>query len=254
MAYTMIFDTETTSLNKPFCYDVGYVVLDMEDNSIVKQAHFVVEQNWHNLPLFEGAYYKEKRPKYVQLMRSRAATLDKWGYIMRAMYQDIKRYNITDAYAYNSDFDDKVFDFNCDWFKCNNPLEGVAIHDIWGYASEIITNTPEYRTFCELNEQFTDTGNYKGSAETVYRFISTCIDFEEAHMGLYDSQIESAILTYCIEHGAEWATDYKVNKILTRPVQTPFIIKVNGQNIYSGNYIKKYIRNNLYSFTTEESE
>ena len=30
--YTMIFDTETTDLNKCFCYNIGYVILDTDTN------------------------------------------------------------------------------------------------------------------------------------------------------------------------------------------------------------------------------
>ena len=68
-------------------------------------------------------------------------------------------------------------------------------------------------------------------------------------MGLYDVQIETAILIFCIDKGAEWDKDYKVNKILPRIVEKPFTIKVNGQIVYNGNYIKKYVRDGLYSFT-----
>ena len=254
MSYCAVFDTETTSLDKPFCYDFGYVILDMDNLSVVKENHFVIEQVWHNLPLFESAYYKEKRPLYVSLMRSKKATMDKWGYVMRTLARDVKQYNITDAYAYNSDFDDKVMTFNCDWFKCNNPFETVAIHDIWGYASEIITCRPDYKEFCENNQRFTDTGNYKSSAEVVYQYITNNADFVEDHMGLYDGKIESDILVYCINHGANWATDYKVQKILSRPKKTPFKIKINGTEVFNGEYYKKYVRNDIYSFWVEQEK
>ena len=250
--YCMVFDTETTGLDKPFCYDIGYTIVDMENFSIVKETHFVIEQVWHNLPLFESAYYKEKRPLYVGLMRARKAAMDKWGYVMQTMARDIKQYFITDAYAYNSDFDDKVISYNCDWFKCLNPFDDVAIHDIWGYASEFITNTTDYKNFCELYQRFTDTGNYKGSAEVVYQYLTNDPNFVEQHMGLYDGQIETKILCHCIKAGATWATDYKVNKILPRRNITPFTVKINGKEIYKGNYVKKNVRNNVYSFTTPE--
>lgn len=250
--YAMIFDTETTGLDKPFCYDIGYTILDMDNFTIVKEQHFIVEQVWHNLPLFESAYYKDKRPLYVKLMRARKANMAKYGHITQAMKRDIKEYNITDAYAYNSDFDTKVFDFNCDWFRCNNPLETVAIHDIWGYASQFITNREDYQIFCEKNERFTDTGNYKGSAEVVFQFLTNNPDFIEQHMGLYDGEIESAILTYCIKNGADWATDYKVKKVLPRLVKKPFTVKVNGKEIFCGEYIKKNVRQDVYSFTVME--
>ena len=247
---TLILDTETTSLDKPFCYDCSWVIMDMETGEIVDISCNVVEQNWHNLPLFESAYYKAKRPKYVEMMRNKQAKLDKYGYIMGKLARDIRKYEISDVYAYNSDFDSKVLDFNCDWFKCNNPLENVAIHDIWGYASQYVTCQQDYKDFCELHQRFTDTGNYKGSAEVVYQYLISEPDFVEEHMGLFDSVIEAKILWECVRLGAEWAKNYTVNKILNRVTKTPFTVKVNGEKIYDGEYVKKYVRNGLYSFTT----
>ena len=250
MSYAIILDTETTSLDKPFCYDISWVVMNMDNGQIEDFKACVVEQVWHNLPLFESAYYKEKRTKYVEMMRRREAVMDKWGYIMRKLKQDIIKYSISAVYAYNSDFDDKVISFNCDWFKCNNPLESVPIYDVWGYASEYITNKPDYIKFCEENQRFTDTGNYKGSAEVVYQFITSDADFIEEHMGLFDSEIEAAILWECVKRGAEWATKYKVNKILTRSIPHPFTIKVDGKAVYTGEYLKKYVRSDVYNFKT----
>ena len=54
--YIMVFDTETTGLDKPFCYDVGYCILNTESQLIELEKHFVVEQTWHNLQLLESAY------------------------------------------------------------------------------------------------------------------------------------------------------------------------------------------------------
>lgn len=248
--FALVLDTETTSLDKPFCYDCSWVIMDMDTGTIIDFSNNVIEQVWHNLPLFESAYYKEKRPKYVEMMRKHQAKMDKFGFVMNKLSRDIKKYNITDVYAYNSDFDTKVIDFNCDWYKCNNPLETVAIHDIWGYASQFITCTKDYQNFCERYNRFTDTGNYKGSAEVVYQYMQCNPEFIEEHMGLFDSEIEAHVLWNCVQLGAKWAHDYKVNKILPRIQETPFQIKVNGEEIYNGKYVKKYIRNGLYSFTT----
>ena len=76
----VIFDTETTSLEKPFCYNIGYSIRTSE-NQILVEKDFVVEQIWHNLPLFSTAYYAEKRPIYVNRMRARAVKMEKFGYI-----------------------------------------------------------------------------------------------------------------------------------------------------------------------------
>ena len=248
--YVLVLDTETTSLDKPFCYDCSWVIMDKADGKIIDFKVNVVEQVWHNLPLFESAYYKEKRPKYVEMMRKHQAVMDKWGYIMRKLKQDIRQYDIKEAYAYNSDFDDKVIAFNCDWFKCNNPLETIPIFDIWGYASQFITNTTAYQNFCEINQRFTETGNYKGSAEVVYQFIQNNPDFIEEHMGFFDSNIESSILWECINRGANWAMSYKVNKVLFRKVMKPFMIKVDGKEVFKGEYLKKYVREDTYNFKT----
>jgi len=64
MGYCIVLDTETTGLDKCFCYDISWVVMDKSTGAIVDFKTNVVEQVWHNLPLFESAYYKEKRQKW----------------------------------------------------------------------------------------------------------------------------------------------------------------------------------------------
>ena len=249
----MIFDTETTDLNSPFCYDVGYLIVNAETEEILVRRHYIVEQVWHNLPLFESAYYKDKRPQYISLMRSRQAILDKWGYIMRQLSKDIRNYSVAMAYAYNSDFDEKVMNFNNDWFKTINPFETVPIFDIWAMATNFITNRADYQQFCEEHKFFSDTGNYKSSAEVVYRFITNNPDFVEAHMGVLDGDIEAAILFHCVKVlGAEFGKTYKLNKVCKRDTPTPFTIKVNNNVLFEGEYKKKYVRNNVYNFTVEK--
>ena len=248
--YAIVFDTETTDISKCFCYDLGYLIFDTETGEIIVKKHFVIEQIWHNLELFQTAYYAEKRPLYIPLMRSRKAIMDKWGYVMQEMIRDIKRFDITDAYAYNASFDDGVFTFNCDWFKTQNPLDTLNIHDIWGFASEAITQTEEYKLFCEKYGRFTESGNQSGKAEAVYQFITDNPNFEEAHIGLFDSEIEFEILKHCVTKlGLEYEKDYPVVKILNRLVPHPYTISVNGNVIHEGEYIKKTVYNNNFKFT-----
>jgi lysophospholipid acyltransferase (LPLAT)-like uncharacterized protein len=80
MPNVIVFDTETTSCEeKCFCYNVGWLVLNTESGEILAKHDKVVEQIWHNQPLFATAYYAEKRPLYVSAMRGKRAELDKWG-------------------------------------------------------------------------------------------------------------------------------------------------------------------------------
>lgn len=247
----MVFDTETTSLDKPFCYNVGYVILNTTDKQILEKRDFVVEQIWHNRPLFTSAHYADKRPNYISDMRKHKVIMDKWGYIMRQMRKDIREYNVESAYAYNSPFDDKVFTFNCDWFKVINPFDTLPIFDIRGYANIFITDCEEYRQYCEDYERFTDSGNYSATAETVYQYITANPDFIEAHTALNDSEIESEILLYCLEMGAELNKDYPVERVLKRKSSHPFKVKIDGQTIYEGEYTSKYTKSDTYSFKTK---
>ena len=86
----LVFDTETVNLEKPFAYNIGYVVYNTDSAEILVKRDYVVEQVWHNPMLFVTAYYADKRDLYIGRMRSRKCIMDKFGYITQAMYRDIK--------------------------------------------------------------------------------------------------------------------------------------------------------------------
>lgn len=233
----IIFDTETTSLDKPFCYNIGYQIVSTSNGEVLVARDYVVEQVWHNLPLFSSAYYANKRPLYVSRMRSRAVVMDKFGYICRQMARDIKQYEVMHAYAYNSPFDEKVFDFNCDWYKCSNPFDTVQIHDIRGYAHQFIVDD-NYLRYCEEYELFTESGNYSSTAEAIYRYISGNNEFDEEHTALADSKIETEILFFAIENGADITVDEKVYRSIERKTEKTLHIRTAEQTDYYFNYEK----------------
>lgn len=212
----LVFDTETVNLEKPFCYNIGYVIFNTDCAEVLVQKDYVVEQVWHNPMLFTTAYYADKRELYVSRMRSRHTIMDKFGYITQAMYRDIKEYNIQHAFAYNSSFDEKVFNFNCDWFKCINPLDTVQVHDIRGQVHKKIAFTESYQAYCDKHELYTESGNYSTTAEAVFRYVSGDDEFTEEHTALADAIIELDILRHCVNLGCEWETDYKVYRSIVK--------------------------------------
>lgn len=230
----VVFDTETTSLEKPFCYNVGYVILNEETEQILLKRDYVVEQIWHNLPLFSSAYYANKRPLYVNAMRSRKTLMDKFGYICQQMIRDFNSYEVKCAFAYNSSFDEKVFNFNCDWYKCQNPFDNIPILDIRGYAHHFMIDQ-EFFDFCDEYALYTDTGNYSTTAETVYRFMINDIDFEEAHTALADSEIEAEILLKCLDKGATLGTEYPTMRSIQRRIEKIFRVQKDGKIVYETN-------------------
>lgn len=243
----IVFDTETTSIEKPFCYNIGYTIRDDKTFAEIVHREFVVEQVWHNEALFASAYYADKRPLYVQRMRSRQIKMDKFGYITRQMVRDIENFEVTAAYAYNSRFDEKVFDFNCDWFKCNNPFDTIPIFDIRGYAHYFLCGD-DFKAWCERHQRFTESGHYSTTAETLFQYVSGIADFEEEHTALADSLIEAEILRLCVGQGAVMGQDYKAFRSIQRIVPHPFTIKINGEELFSGEYLTKSIKNNVFSF------
>lgn len=231
-----VFDTEDTSLDKPFCYNIGYSLIDTDTWKPVLERDYVVEQVWHNLPLFQSAYYADKRPLYVQRMRARQTTMDKFGYICQQMIRENKQYNIQHAYAYNSPFDVKVFDFNCDWYKCANPFDTVQVHDIRGYVHQFLIDEA-YKKYCEEHELFTDSGNYSTTAEAVYRYLFND-DFSEEHTALADSRIEAEVLRETVERGADITIDEAVYRSIERKVEKTLHIKTAEQTDYYFDYEK----------------
>lgn len=227
----MVFDTETTSLEKPFCYNIGYVIFNTDTAEVLVKKDYVVEQVWHNPMLFTTAYYANKREEYVTRMRIRHCLLDKFGYITRAMYRDIKEYEVQHAFAYNSAFDVKVFEFNCDWFKCLNPLDTVQVHDIRGHVHKEIAFKKDYQAFCDQHELFTESNNYSTTAEAVYRYVSKDTEFVEEHTALADAIIELEVLRYCVANGCDWETDYKVYRAIPKVVLKTFeVIDIEGNS------------------------
>jgi hypothetical protein len=243
-----VFDTETTGLEKPFCYNVGYILNDFEKGVELLRREFVIEQIWHNSELFSTAYYAAKRPFYVNQMRGRNILMDKFGYITQQMIRDFAQYGIENAYAFNSPFDDRVFSFNCDWFKVINPFDNVKIFDIRAYAHSFICNTKEYLNFCEKHQKLTDGGNYSTSAESIYAFLVRNPDFVESHTALDDSTIEDFILMECVRRGATMNNeDYKTIFSFARIVPQTFKVIEKGtkQELFSCNfYSKRFSKNN----------
>lgn len=238
----VVFDTETTNLEKPFCYNIGYLIYNTDQGRTEIKREYVVEQIWHNPMLYTTAYYANKRSLYVDRMRVRKIVMDKFGYVCQQMIRDFKAYNVQYAYAYNAPFDEKVFNYNCDWFKCINPFDNVKIIDIRGCVHKFIATTQSFKDFCEEYQRFTESGNYSTTAETLFQYIKKDYNFAEEHTALADSEIELQILLDCIERGAEIGKSYQTLTSIIRPVEKTLTIEHNGKSISFTYKIRKNIK------------
>ena len=112
----LVLDTETINLEKQFVYDLGYTIADADGNVVARKS-YVISQVFNNKELFATGYYANKMPLYLERLASGYSKKVGWGHAMRYLANDIKKYGITEIYAYNSKFDTKAIAFMCAWFN-----------------------------------------------------------------------------------------------------------------------------------------
>lgn len=223
----LTFDTETISVDKPFCYNIGWIIRSTENWEVLCKKDYVVKQFWENKPLFETAYYAKKKDLYIRALRGKRAIIKYYGFIMQDLIKDIEKYEVEYSYAYNSPFDSRVLDFNCDWFKCSNPLDYMKLIDIRALINPIVFSE-EYKKFCMDNNLLTDNGNLQANAESLTRFVRQNLDFQEEHTALSDSIIESDILKYLVEKEINITEPKKVYNVIKSDMEQHLIIDHKG--------------------------
>lgn len=227
----MVFDTETIGVDKKFCYNVGYVIADINDKgkfTFIDKKEFMVKQVWYNKMLYSTAYYANKKPIYTKRIREKQIAVLPFEEVINIIMNDIEKYNIDYAYAYNSNFDKEVFEFMSEWFRTINPFDEINIFDIRAYFMKRVENSTMYKDFCEKFEKFTESNNYSTTAETAYQFVSRDIDFTEEHTALNDSIIEAKILEWCYEY-TNIFEELKAKKSLPREKIIDLVIDYKGK-------------------------
>lgn len=246
----MVVDTETATLPfadtiaqmdaerkkriaiaRPLVYDIGWTLM-YRDGTIFDKKHFLVAETFSVPSVFNTAYYKEKRPIYLDMMKRGEITVLPWETIMEDFVADLSIVNYVGAF--NSMFDfKKAIPFTelyisklyspdyYEWEKmqyglCEKIAENVKpkrnsdfdpehftfrnnhyeMFDIWGMACETLINKVKFKQECLENRMLTNSGDFfKTSAETTYRYLVDKYDFDEAHTALEDAEIESFILS-----------------------------------------------------------
>lgn len=89
------------------------------------------------------------------------------------------------------------------------------------------------KKWCEEHKAFSDSGNYSTTAENIYRYISGYNDFVEEHTALADSEIETEILLFALDAGAEIETDYKAFRSIVRSQRKQFTVKKNNEIVFT---------------------
>lgn len=211
--YLIVLDTETcnglteeggqVNLTNSLVYDTGWQVVDIHGNVYEKRSFAIRELFVESGELMQSAYYADKIPSYWDDIWSGKRTIVSFMTMRKQLLQDMKNYGITEVSMHNARFDVNALNntirlltgSKVRWFF---PY-GTRIIDTLKMARQVVAKKPTYVAFCKRNGYMTKhkTPQVRLTAEVLYRFISNNLDFEEAHQGLQDVEIETVIFTYC---------------------------------------------------------
>ena len=204
METILLVDTEFITLNKPFVYDLSYLIARKVDDKFItlKSVGNVVKQVYQNKMMFETAYYAEKRKLYTSALKGKTYRQNYMGNILRQLQKDITEYKVELVLGYNVSADMRSITFTSDYLKLNNPLLNTKVIDLMPIVVNTICDTQEYKTFAKENNLITEKGYYKMSVESVMKYITKQVEFIEKHLGKSDNENEIDLLNYTIEKGA----------------------------------------------------
>ena len=101
----IVLDTETTNgFDDPFCYDVGYAVLN-EDFEVIETRSFVVADVFLDKEMMANAYFADKVPQYWEDIKNGTRELKTFRNIRKQLHDDCKNFGVTAIIAHNARFD-----------------------------------------------------------------------------------------------------------------------------------------------------
>lgn len=231
-------EKKAISIAKPLIYDLGWTICDAKGKIYRKRSYLITEI--FSVPsVFNTAYYKEKRPQYLEKLKAGSISLRTWKEATEILERDLLEVQAVGAYNAAFDFK-KAIPFTEKYIEalysndfqrweevqekvCDNIARGkkavkrdgapefdpynfqfrnnfYPIFDIWGLACEYLLNTDEYRNTCLANNWITASGKYyQTSAEKAFAYLMNDWEFLESHTAIEDAEIESAIFGKVVE-------------------------------------------------------
>ena len=216
MAFVIVLDTETTNtLEEPIAYDIGWAVVNLEMEEVVKTESYAVAEVFLDKEWMAAAYFAEKVPSYWEEIKHGDRKLARLYTIRKSLLVDCRTYGVKEIYAHNAYFDYCSTAFTIRYLTGSKRRYflpyGIKICDTLKMARQAFGKNEDYRAFCEENGYKTARNQVRLTAEILYRYMSGDNDFEEVHKGVDDVLIEKEILFEClrrgIEDGALWAKE-----------------------------------------------
>lgn len=211
--YILMMDTETCNtlvaedgkldMTNVFIYDFGWQVIDKRGKVYEEKSYIVKDIFERETALMQSAYYAKKIPQYLQEIAEGKRIVATFYEIRKDFLETLARYETNTIAAHNARFDYRASSTTQRWLTKSKyryffPYN-IEIWDTLKMATDVICKMPTYIAFCEQNGYMTKhkKPRPKATAEVLYRFISGNVEFNEAHTGLEDVNIERQILAYC---------------------------------------------------------
>lgn len=229
--YILVLDTETIDLQKSFNYDIGYIVAELKNGLYytLETKHLIIKEVFNNKELFETAYYNNKLKKYRDAIYYKTAELVGLKDAYDTIDKVITKYEIKKVYAYNSEFDKKVFIFNSKFYGIGTLINGIEWVDIMAIANKFYHKSKQFIDFVNDNDLTPKNGYMPTNAEITYSALINNPKYKEEHTGIEDCKIELMILNECIKLGyINSEIVYKKQFIKSDKIQI-FELKVNGE-------------------------
>lgn len=220
------------AIARPLIYDIGWTVTNRK-GEILDSKQFLIAETFSVPAVFNTAYYAEKRPLYLDMLKRKETEIKPWNEVAEILLSDLR--NVDSVGAYNSMFDfkkaipftdlyirklyspdyfqweaiqrrlcyrianeryqkDEEKEFDGENFRFRD--EEFPLFDLWGLSARHLLNNATYKKNCLKHEMLTASGTFfKTSAEASYRYLQDKYDFDEAHTALDDAIIETYILS-----------------------------------------------------------
>lgn len=211
--YLMFIDTETIgslfAKESVLPFEIGMKIFDTETQKVIKEKSYLVRKFFNNKYIMLSSFSATKYPSYFEKIET-----DKRYkvYSVKEIAQDIEkianRYNIKIMVAHNGGFDKNAMTRLFEEFGTNNPFEKIDLLDTME-LSKVITYSKDYTNYCIENKNrlnsvkescfITSSGRVRTTAQAIYCYLSNNSQFEEAHTGLEDIDIEIEIFKASLE-------------------------------------------------------
>lgn len=190
-------------------YDLGLMVID-ETGKVYDQISMINEDVFFGMPQsMQNAYYANKIPQYLEDMRMGKRKIVNTWQMYKIFTEMCRKYDVDAVVAHNAFFD--VHTLNSTMRYQTKSAKrwfipwGMEIIDTLKLARNTFGKDPKYITWCKENGYMTNhkIPRPRLTAEILYRYITGDLQFEEAHTGLEDVEIETQIFLKCMERMGE---------------------------------------------------